>query len=238
MLRKLALAVGAVAFCGAVQAQASISQFPHSDDGESYKGDDKHKEKDDHKGGDSYKGDKCESIKIIVPKFENNCDLTEWLKSLDCKENRGNVFVELVKGCSPKDLGFCLPKCELKTLEDLRSDIKDVLKDFDKADKDKHDEKKGHDEDKYADKDGHKDYDKKGLREDIKCDLTDIRKDICEFAEGLKEGCHHDRDCDHHEQACAVPAPAAASQGLIGMGVLGCLSLIGAARRRAFGRAS
>jgi hypothetical protein len=228
MLRKLALAAGAMAFCGAVQSQAAFTSFHPSD-----------------KGGDSYKGDegdKGDRCKIVVPEFDSNCDLVKWIQTLDCKENRGNVFDELVNGCNPKDLGFCLPKCEMKVLDDLRSDIQDVDKDFDKLWKDGHDGKdhgdKSHGDDKFSSKDGHDDHDTKELRDDVKYDLTDLKDDICKFAEGLKYDCH---PCPNGPPVVpsitAVPLPAAASQGLVGLALLGCLSLVGTVRRRVFARA-
>jgi len=242
MLRKLALAVGAVALCGAVQSQAAFSPFPpppmggpSHDGGNSFNGD---------KGDGSYMGDHGGSDKIIVPELSDNCDVAKWIMSLDSKESHGNVFDALVEGCSPKDLGFCLPKCEMKILGDIQSDITDVDKDFDKLAKDEHGgngyDDKGHGNDKFSFNGGHDDFEVKELRQDIFCDLTDIKKDVCEFAEGLKDGCHHDPSGDPTTTptASAVPLPAAASQGLIGLGVLGCLSMVGSVRRRVFGRAS
>jgi hypothetical protein len=200
MLRKLALAVGAVAFCGAVQAHAGISKEHNNDN----KGD---------------KGDKGDKPKLVVPEFKDNCDLTKWIKSLDCKAEHGDLFAELLTSHKDsEELGFCLPKCDVRILADLRSDIKDVIKDMDEADH-KHDKDRGKD-------------DFKG-REDIKSDLCDIRTDLCDFADHLKNGCDRDRHCE----PTAVPLPAAAAQGLVGMGMLGLTTLVGAVRRRKSGQA-
>jgi len=223
MLRKLALAVGAVAFCGAVQSQAAFSSFHSDNGGDSYKGDE---------------GDKGDCFKIIVPEFDTNCDLVKWIQTLDCKDNHGNVFDELVNGCNPKDLGFCLPKYEMKILGDIRSDLQDVEKDFDKLSRDGHGSKdhggKSSGHDKYSAKDGHDDHDAKELRDDIKCDLTDIRHEICQFAEGLQDNCPPSVPVGPNTSA--VPLPTAASQGLVGLGLLGCLSLVAVTRRRIFAR--
>jgi hypothetical protein len=251
MLRKLALAVGAVTLCGAVQAQAGFSFGPgqngdqhgpnQHDDGPSFK--DPHG--DQPKAGNFYNGDKgdaCGCLKIILPEFDSTCDVVKWIETLDSQENRDNVFDNLVNGHGPKDPGFYLPKSEIKILADIQSDIKDVEKDFEKLTKDnkgygnnahgpKFDPKSG--------KNGGEDWQTKELRADITCDLTDIRHDICDFASGLKY-CHHDHDCTNPgntPSTSAVPLPAAASQGLIGLGLVGCLSLFGAVRRRVIGLA-
>ena len=226
MLRKLALAVGAVAFCGAVQSQAAF--YSSHDKGGQY-------------GGDSYKGDegdKEDCFKIIVPELDSN-DLVKWIQTLDFKQSHGNVFDELVNGYDPKDLGFCLPKSETKILDDIRSDIKDVEKDFDKLDKDGHGSKddghKSDGHDKYSSKDGHDDHDTKEVGEDITWDLTDIRHDICQFADGLKDDCH---PCPSTPvvvpSTSAVPPPAAASQGLVGLALVGRLLTLSAPHAVAF----
>jgi hypothetical protein len=197
MLRKLALAIGAVAFCGAVQAHAGISSEQNNDD----------------KG---YQGDKP---KLVIPEFKDDCDLTKWIKSLDCKAEHGDLFAKLLTSHKDsEELGFCLPKCDVRILADLRSDIKDVTKDMDEDDH-KHDKDRGKDDFK-----GH---------DDIKSDLCDIKTDICEFADHLKHGDDRDGRCE----PTAVPLPAAAAQGLVGMGMLGLTTLAGAVRRRKSGQA-
>ena len=214
---------------GVVHSQAAMTVgYPDQKGGFSSFGD---------KGDNSFMGDHGDSNKIIVPKFGDDHDVAKWIFSLDSKDNRGNVFDALVEGCSPKDLGIYLPKSELKILSDIQFDVKDVEKDFDKLAKDDHGGK-SFGSDKFSFKDGHDDP--KDLYCDIKFDLTDIKKDVYDFAGGLKDGCHHD-PCDPTPPitpgVSAVPLPAAASQGLIGLAVLGCLSLMGGFRRRVFGRA-
>lgn len=166
---------------------------------------------------DSNNGDGYQSGKLVVPDFCDNKDVIKWAKDLEHHDDKCNLFDQIVTG--NQDL-CCLdlPKCDVRILKDLTGDVEDLLKDLKDVDHDHHD-------DKYTKDDSCKHE----LWQDIKCDATDIRNDACELEYHLQNGCGCN---DVQPSTTAVPLPAAAAQGMIGIGGAGIFLLLNGLRRR------